>query len=392
MLGWASEFEAAQIRERCVRGHRQRAKSGKIPIGQTGKCYGYAYISGKEEGQGIRQINEEQAKVVEEIFSWFVWELVRPNRIALRLDAMGIPTATGKRHWNHSTVRQILRNIAYTGRTYCFRYRHEDKRRIIKPKDEWEEIKGATPRIISDDLFSRAQQILGENKALASRNKKRQYLLSGYVYCKECQRRYTARTAISEGRYETPYYRCPRTIKINAPIPCGNTQWNGRLLDDIVWGRIRDLLVSPDTVLTGISLLKEDMAQADNFTYEIGEVERKLKILDGDQEKLLDHSLRGFPPELVIKENEKINESREELLRRKAELEDRLTQAKTTRANLDNIAAFCKLASKNIDEFDYEQKRLALQALQIKVWIDGEAITIEGAVPQTEAIETLLPI
>ena len=61
-------------------------------------------------------------------------------------------------------------------------------------------------------------------------------------------------------------------------------------------------------------------------------------------------------------------------------------------ANLDNIAAFCKLASENIDNFDYEQKRLALQALQVKVWIDGEAITIEGAVPQTEAIETLQSI
>jgi hypothetical protein len=164
------------------------------------------------------------------------------------------------------------------------------------------------------------------------------------------------------------------------------------LLDDIVWGKIRDLLLSPATVLTGLSILKEDMAQVDNFTYEIGEANRKLKILDGDQERLLEHSLRGFPEEIITKENEKINKGREELAQRKVELEDRLTQAKTTRANLDNIAAFCKLASTNIDKFDYEQKRLALQALQVKVWIDGEAITIEGAVPQTEAIENTLPI
>jgi hypothetical protein len=177
-----------------------------------------------------------------------------------------------------------------------------------------------------------------------------------------------------------------------SPIPCHNAQWNGKLLDDIVWGKIRDLLISPDTVLTGISVLKEGMTQADNFTYEIGEVERKLKILDSDQEKLLEHSLRGFPAELVTKENEKINKSRKELLKRKAELEDRLTQAQTTMANLDNIAAYCKLASKNIDKFGYEQKRLALQALQVKVWVDGEAITIEGAVPEVEAIKTLQPI
>lgn len=115
--GWASKVEVVRKRDYSIRGHHQRAKSGKIPIGQTGRCYGFTYIKGKGEGQGIRELNEEQAKVVQNIFEWFVHERLKPDPITMRLDSMGIPTATGKKHWHFSTIRQILHNPAYIGKT-----------------------------------------------------------------------------------------------------------------------------------------------------------------------------------------------------------------------------------------------------------------------------------
>lgn len=38
----------------------------------------------------------------------------------------------------------------------------------------------------------------------------------------------------------------------------------------------------------------------------------------------------------------------------------------------------------NIKQFSFQDKRLALEALQIKVWIDSDKVTIEGAVPVDE--------
>lgn len=255
------------------------------------------------------------------------------------------------------------------------------------------EIKGATPRIVSDDLFYRAQELLKENEALASRNTKRKYLLSGVIFCKQCGWRYTANTAVSRQKYETPYYRCPSSMKGFSPnkIPCKNRHWNGRVLDNAIWDTIRELLIEPENVLIGLSVLEEDSKHIDTFTAEIRDIERKLKYLDDEQGKLLDQSLRGFPKDIIIKENEKINKSRENLGARKSNLENKVFQAKTTVANMDSIQAFCKLAQKNIDNFTFEDKRLALRALQVKVVVDREKITLEGAIPEASSFGNLQP-
>ena len=126
-------------------------------------------------------------------------------------------------------------------------------------------------------------------------------------------------------------------------------------------------------------------------TAEIRDIERKLKYLDDEQEKLLDQSLRGFPEDIIIKENGKINKSRENLGARKSELENKVLQAKTTMTNMDSIEAFCKLARKNIDNFTFEDKRLALRALQVKVVADREEIALEVAIPEASSFGNLQP-
>jgi hypothetical protein len=101
--------------------------------------------------------------------------------------------------------------------------------------------------------------------------------------------------------------------------------------------------------------------------------------------------LRGFPEEIIIRENEKINKSRVDFSARKSELENKVFQAKTTLVNMDSIQAFCKLARKNTDNFTFEEKRLALRALQAKVVVDGEKITLEGAIPEASSFGNLQP-
>ena len=54
-------------------------------------------------------------------------------------------------------------------------------------------------------------------------------------------------------------------------------------------------------------------------------------------------------------------------------------------ADLSGVMAFCELASKNLAEFSFEDKRVALEALQIKVWAEDGRLTIEGAIPEANA-------
>lgn len=64
-----------------------------------------------------------------------------------------------------------------------------------------------------------------------------------------------------------------------------------------------------------------------------------------------------------------------------AKLERRIEEAKQLELNEAGIRHFCELARQNIEDFTFDEKRLALERLQIKVWIDGAFASIEGLIP-----------
>ena len=201
--GWASKLEAVKMRERSIRGKRSRAIAGRLPSGAGHKLYGYNYIAGKGIGEGVRYINEDEAKWVREMYRWLVEEGLSIFGITRRLSASGVPSPTGADFWFRQTVYRILTNPAYIGKTYAFthtygephrRRKPDGKRRKTgvqwRPKEEWIEIPNATPPIISQELSDAAQKQLKRNKELLGRNAKHQYLLSGYVFCSRCGIRY----------------------------------------------------------------------------------------------------------------------------------------------------------------------------------------------------------
>ncbi len=394
--GWASKLEAEKIRERTMRGVRQRASQGKIPIGGTGKLYGYSYIMGKGEHEGIRYINEDQAKWVREMYHWLVDDGLTVNAITYRLRALGIPTPGKSPFWRNGRVHEILTNPAYTGKTYAFTYSYTEpktnpstsgpkrKRLVRKPVEEWLEIPGATPAIITQETFELAQAKLQQNKRLSQRNSKRQYLLSGYVFCRYCGRRYRGKNTKpkrGENVNYVPYYQCPGEDRIVSPIRCKNRRWNANRLEESVWQQIEALLTQPEIVLAGLKTRMDDANEASRLEQELAQVNGRLKALDREQEQLLQWALKGFPEGTVIAENKRINEQRDVLKQRRIELETRIEQARQTDVNFESIARFCELVRQNLGEFTFEDKRLALEALQLKVWVDGNDINVEGAIP-----------
>ena len=88
--------------------------------------------------------------------------------------------------------------------------------------------------------------------------------------------------------------------------------------------------------------------------------------------------------EIVATENRRINDHRAILEQRTAELETRIGQAKQAEVDMEGIERFCELVRHNLGDFTFEDKRLAREALRIKVWIDGNSVNIEGAIPLGE--------
>ncbi|GAJ24209.1 unnamed protein product, partial [marine sediment metagenome] len=165
---------------------------------------------------------------------------------------------------------------------------------------------------------------------------------------------------------------------------CQNRRWNANRLEQLVWQQIEALLTQPEAVLAGLKTRMDDAKEASHLEQELAEVSRRLKALDKEQEQLLQWALKGFPEETVIAENNRINGQRDTLNERKVELETRVEQARKTEVNFENIERFCELVRQNLGDFTFEDKRLALEALQVKVCVDGNNVNIEGAIPMGE--------
>ena len=108
--------------ERTQRGKAQRARSGKLPQATGRGIYGYRYDAAK----GTRRIEPSEAAIVREVFEVFSTG-ASCNGIANSLNDRGVP-AFGGGKWYPLTIRRILLNETYTGRSVYRRTKAEKYR------------------------------------------------------------------------------------------------------------------------------------------------------------------------------------------------------------------------------------------------------------------------
>ena len=91
--------------------------------------------------------------------------------------------------------------------------------------------------------------------------------------------------------------------------------------------------------------------------------------------------MADFPKAMVDAENKRYNQYRADLLQRLAEAEARVTQAQQLKITLDNVERYCRVARENLATFTYEDQRLALEALQVEIWLDSNKVLLKGIIP-----------
>ena len=389
--GFASKLEAEKIRERTMRGRKARIATGKIPGNRT-RHFGFNYIPGKGDGEGIRRIDEDEAQWIRKWKDWLLYEEVGLKEITRRMRALRVPTCTGKGIWRASTIRGILTSPAIAGITYAFSYAYEGNKGagngrgklVRRPREEWVEIAGATPTIISKAEFDAIQAKLAQNGLNPRRPSMGFYWLQGHVICSLCGRRYRTKSQLVKSKSNSHYlyyYECPCGDRMISPNKCLNRRWNRDKLQDVVWEQLRAFLLKPEAVMAGVEAIRDNASQEDYYRQELREVERALKGLDEEQWSLLQQAKRGFPEKMVEADNKRINESRTSLMQRKADLEDKVAQAARTADNMAGIEKFCQMASRNVDTLTDEDKKVLAKALDLKVRIDPERVNIDGDIP-----------
>lgn len=386
--GFASKLEAEKIKERTQRGKRAKAKAGFIPCGFH-STYGYDYVKAiPGERVAHRVINETEAKWVKQMFEWCAYEGLTAGAIRDRLMSSHAPTKNGG-PWRKGTILAILKNPAYTGRTYVFTWQRGRARQ--RPREEWIELPGVTPRLVSDELYDAVQKQLRTNYARASRNNtKRQYLLRSHVRCRRCGRAYTGDIAgrkLADGSYRLIYHCAGKSRDRSAPLPpCRNRVWQAGQLEALVWSELQCRLSQPEVITRELERQRQNADQMGMFETELKQIECQLRAVDRDQYQLLQWAMKGFPENQVEAENKRLNRAREVLKVRKAELEAQLKASQDAVISIPKLESFIADMQGKLPNLDFEGKRLALEMLNITVWIDGESVEITGTIP-AEAVK-----
>jgi len=382
--GYAAKLEAEKIKERTVRGKRARAERfGKLPTGR-GVLYGYSY----DKSKGMNIANN-CLDIVRMMGMWVFEESIFLNEVCRRLMKSNIPAPKGGTRWSRSTVGRILRNPTYAGKTLVFKTVTAGKKRVANLREKQVEIHNAVDRVaFSWDEWLGIQKQLDRNREMSPRNQKLYYLLKGLVFCKRDGRKY-----YGIPMHGKPYYRCSGHSRLVLSQPCNNNSVDAEWLDETVWKEVQGVLLNPQLLLAELQRRRELNTDTAHLEEQIKLNQSRWEMLDEAETRYLRlYGIGACSQDKLMQECGRTRREQQKIDIENAELQKRVREAKELTLSIEGIKQACQLAKKNLADFTYEEKRLGLESLSIKVFVDGNSITIEGLVPIPEANTVSQPL
>jgi site-specific DNA recombinase len=401
--GMISEYERAVIKERSRRGKIFKARSGVVSV-LGGAPYGYNYIKKTDERPAYYEINEEEAKVVREMFRMYTEDFCGIGAVARALMAQKIPTKRGDSRWERSVIWSMLRNPAYAGKACFGKTERAERQRIIKPfrargghvkqdgcnrekpREEWIEI--PVPAIVTPETFDIAQERLKSNKLHSQRNTKVETLLQGMTVCSECgyslYRTYTETSA----KKRIYYYRCfgSDAYRFEGVRKCDCKPVRQDYLDEVVWKQLVVLLRDPTLIQREIEKRVEETRKTSPLLVQKAAIEKQRVKLSQSMDKLLDAYQEGLIPLAQLRK-------RMPELQKRANVTDKeLESLKTHELALDqrlqllDVKSFTDQIGQHVNGLDIKAKKQILRLLVKEVVVGDDMIEIKHSIPLKEGI------
>lgn len=315
IFGALAQEESANTSKRVKFGKKINAEKGRVP----NIVYGYDKAIGDYFNLSI---NEEEAKVVRQIYQWYTEEGYGAAKISIMLNDRGLKT---KRNcsWSQNAICRILTNEIYTGKIINGKQEVTDfltGQRKDREEDEWMVVDRPDLRIIEPEVFEEAQKVLqSRNKAfnISHERQSNKYLLSTLIRCKECgwSFRRTVRT------YKNTYVRwvCSGHNGRGADSCPNATTVDENELIEVLQEYFADVLKQKKKVINYVvgEFQRVYKAKDENVAYE-KELNAQLGKLQKSRQKYMDM----YTDDLISREelNEKIGGMRREIERLENEL------------------------------------------------------------------------
>lgn len=399
MQGMIAEYERAKIMERNRRGKIHAAKKGAVSV-MAQAPFGYRYVDKYTGGgQAFFEINEKEAEIVRKIFFWIGQERLSIGQVHRQLNEIYPFTRKGLTNWSRSTIWGILKNPAYSGEAAFGKKKTSKKIPAVRPKkgasehpkrdysvcktqkENWIYI--PVPAIIAKDLYDAVQAQLEENQKIARASLKgNNFLLQGLVVCKQCGYGYYAKRASSTPRkgkiYNYVYYRCTGTDshRFAGKKLCSNTQLRMEMLDIAVWEEVQNLLKNPSRLLEEYERRSSELENSslDQTTHsldnQISRLKRGIsKLIDSYTQEYIDQS--EFEPRIKeMKQRLKLLENEQE------KIIDQIKLKKELRLIINGLENFSFSVNEKLINIDWHVKRDIIRMLVKRIEINQEEVTV----------------
>ena len=315
IFGALAQEESANTSKRVKFGKKMNAEKGRVP----NIVYGYDKTIGDYFNLVI---NKEESKVVKQIYKWYTEEGYGAAKIANMLNEKGYKTKRNCK-WSQNATCRILTNEIYTGKIINGKQEVSDfltGQRRDKDETEWMVVERPELRIIEDETFEKAQEILrGRHDAfnLSHERQSNKHLFSTLIKCKECgwSFRRTVRT------YKNTYVRwvCSGRNGKGADSCPNKTVVDEEELIEVLQEYFTNVLKQKKKVIAHVvnEFQRVYKAKDENVEYE-KELNTELAKLQKTRQKYMDM----YTDDLISREelNEKIGGSRQEMERIENEL------------------------------------------------------------------------
>lgn len=315
IFGALAQEESANTSKRIKFGKKMNAEKGRVP----NIVYGYDKTIGDYFNLSI---NEEEARVIRQMYKWYTEEGFGGAKIANMLNESGIKTKRGN-NWSQNSVCRILTNEIYTGKIINGKEEIADfltGKRKEKDESEWLVTVRPELRIIDDETFDKAQDILKgrhDSFKLTHERQSNKYLFSTLIKCKDCG--WSFRRTVRQ--YKNTYVRwvcsghngrgadsCPNAVTVDEEE-----------LIQVLQEYFQDVLSKKKKVIDHVirEFQRVYKAKDENVEYE-KELSAELNKLRKSREKYMDM----YTDDLISREelNEKIGGMRKEIERLENEL------------------------------------------------------------------------
>ena len=337
LMAAVGKIEIDNFKERSRMGKQGRAKQGRVPCG----VLPYGYRTGSN---GKPEIDEEQAKVIRQLFAMYISPARYTVPYILETLRMEYGFQLSRGH-----LYNLLGSRAYIG-TWTF-----------------EGIEVPAPCIIDDATFAKAQQTKKDKLTRApAGSTKPVYLLEGLLRCANCGRRVVARTR-RERRASGPqvkqYYRCTGYTPACRPRP----YIQASLLEKKVWHEIADVLRRPDLVVDRFNITEAGDALEDDIKVASKEVARwigrkerlvSLFVSEAIDRSEFDHQLRF------------IQEPAEAAETHLANLKHRQGQQDASTEICERFLASAKMYADNLADMDLNARQELLRTVIASATLD----------------------